>query len=51
MYPRTERVLVAAILLTKITAVQNNVSRSYHGVRDRELYFLAVVFLATIVTR
>ena len=35
------------IRLTKITAAQNEVSLSYHRVRG--LYFLAVVFTATIV--
>ena len=34
------------ILLTKITAAQNEVAHSYHSVRG--LYFLAVVFAATI---
>ena len=34
------------ILLTKITAEQNEVTLSYHNVRG--LYFLAVVFVATI---
>ena len=34
------------ILLTKITAAQNEVALSYHRVRG--LYFLAVVFSATI---
>ena len=35
------------ILLTKTTAVQNKVALSYHRVRG--LYFLAIVFAATIV--
>ena len=35
------------ILLTKIIAVQNEVSLSYHRVRG--LYFIAVVFVATEV--
>ena len=35
------------ILLTKTTAAQNEVALSYHRVRG--LYFLAVVFVATIV--
>ena len=35
------------ILLTKKTAAQNEVALSYHRVRG--LYFLAVVFAATIV--
>ena len=36
-----------SILLTKTTAAQNEVALSYHIVRG--LYFLAVVFVATIV--
>ena len=36
------------ILLTKITAAQNGVALSYHNVRG--LYFLAVIFVGTIVT-
>ena len=36
------------ILLTKITAAQNEVALSYHCMRD--LYFLAVIFAATIKT-
>ena len=36
------------IILTKITAAQNEVALSYHGMRD--LYFLAVIFAATIKT-
>ena len=35
------------ILLTKTTAVQNEVALSYHNVR--RLYFLAVVFVGTIL--
>ena len=35
------------ILLTKTTAAQNEVMLSYHSVHG--LYFLAVVFVATIV--
>ena len=35
------------ILLTKTTAAQNEVALSYHRVRG--LYFLAVVFVATIL--
>ena len=35
-------------LLTKATAAQNEVALSYHRVRG--LYFLAVVFVATIYT-
>ena len=35
------------ILLTKTTAVRNEVALSYHSVRG--LYFLAVVFVTTIV--
>ena len=35
------------ILLTKVTDTQNEVTLSYHRVRG--LYFLAVVFVATIV--
>ena len=35
------------ILLTKTTAAQNEVALSYHRVRG--LYFMAVVFAATIV--
>ena len=34
-------------LLTKITAAQNEVALSYHKVRG--LYFLAVIFAATII--
>ena len=34
------------ILLTKITVVQNEAALSYHRVRG--LYFLAVVFAATV---
>ena len=34
-------------LLTETTAVQNGVALSYHSVRG--LYFLAVVFAATII--
>ena len=34
------------ILLTKITAAQNEVALSYHSVRG--LYFLAVVFAVTV---
>ena len=37
------------IHLTKTTAAQNAVALSYHTVRG--LYFLAVVFAATIATR
>ena len=36
------------IRLTKITAAQNEVALSYHRVRG--LYFLAVVFAATITS-
>ena len=36
-------------LLTKITAAKNEVALSYH--RLRGLYFLAVVFAATIVAK
>ena len=36
------------ILLTKTTAAQNEVALSYHKVRG--LYFLAVVFVRSIVT-
>ena len=36
------------ILLTKTTAAQNDVALSYHRVRG--LYFLPVVFAATIAT-
>ena len=39
-------ILRAYILLTKTTAAQNEVALSYH--RERGLYFLAVVFVATI---
>ena len=35
------------ILLTKITAIQNEVTLRYHRVRG--LYFLAVIFAATIL--
>ena len=35
------------ILLTKTSAARNRVALSYHSVRG--LYFLAVVFAATIV--
>ena len=35
------------ILLTKTTAAQNEVARSYHKVRG--LYFLAVVFATSVV--
>ena len=38
---------IVNILLTKTTAAQNEVALSYHSVRG--LYFLAVVFVATIV--
>ena len=38
--------ILYTILLTKTTAVQNEVALSYHKVRG--LYFLAVVFAATI---
>ena len=34
------------ILLAKITVVQNEVALSYH--RVRRLYFLAVIFAATV---
>ena len=34
-------------LLTKTTTAQNEAALSYHGVRG--LYFLAVVFVATII--
>ena len=49
---KTEKRLVKylglnAILLTKTTAAQNEVSLSYH--RVRRLYFLAVVFVATML--
>ena len=37
----------ASILLTKATAVQNEVALSYH--RVRRLYFVAVVFMTTII--
>ena len=36
------------IFLTNITAAENEVALSYHRVRG--LYFLAVVFVATIVS-
>ena len=36
-----------SILLTKTTALQNEVALSYHRVRG--LYFLAVVFAANVV--
>ena len=35
------------ILLTKITATQNEVALSYHKVRGQ--YFMAVIFIATIL--
>ena len=38
---------IYTILLTKITAAQNEVALSYHRVRG--LYFLAAIFAATIV--
>ena len=38
---------IAFILLTKTTAAQNEVALSYHKLRG--LYFLAVVFVATII--
>ena len=38
---------LTTILLTKTTAAQNEIALSYHRVRG--LYFLAVVFAATIV--
>ena len=44
---RADDVIQHAILLTKTTAAQNEVAFSYHEVRG--LYFLAVVFEATIV--
>ena len=37
---------VAYILLTEITAVQNEIALSYHKVQG--LYFLEVIFAATI---
>ena len=37
---------VVAILLTRMTAAQNEVSLSYH--RFRGLYFLAVIFVPTV---
>ena len=40
---------ITIILLPKTTAVQNKVALSYQRVRG--LYFLAVVFVATIDTR
>ena len=39
---------MGTILLTKTTAAQNEVALSYHRVRG--LYFLAVIFVATIYT-
>ena len=36
------------IFVTKITTVQNEVTLTYH--RVRVLYFLAVIFTATIMT-
>ena len=36
------------ILLTKASAAQNEVALSYHGMRG--LYFLAVIFAATITS-
>ena len=38
---------VVAMLITKITAAQSEVTLSYHRVRG--LYILAVVFVATII--
>ena len=35
--------------LTEITASQNEVALSYHNDKVRGLYFLAVVFVATII--
>ena len=53
MYSVTLQLLVSTnnnvdtIPLTKTTAAQNEVAISYHRVRG--LYFLAVVFVATII--
>ena len=43
-----QEIKLSIILLIKTTAAQNEVALSYHSMRG--LYFLAVVFAATIVT-
>ena len=47
IYAPKEDVQTCRMHLTKTTAALNEVALSYHGVRG--LYFLAVVFAATIV--
>ena len=37
------------MLLTKITAMQNKVMLTYHRVCNCRLYFLAVIFVVTLV--
>ena len=44
---RNKALLRYYILLTKITALQNEVALNYHSLRG--LYFLAVIFAVTIV--
>ena len=47
MFDEHEMLLEMTILLTKTTAAQNEVELSYYKVRG--LYYLAVVFAATII--